>query len=186
MTLAPHADTRQPKPSGAGNERLAELVRRHQAMVWRYLRLLGADDHEADDLMQDTYLLAAEHLQRGDELREPPAFLRAVARNLLIGARRRQRRRGFDVPWADAVDGALQRDGGMLEDHRIDLLRACVERLTGRMREAVHRHHMEGEPCRQVAERLGIGDNGVKSLLSRARAALRGCVDDKLRQERTG
>ena len=35
---------------------LAELVREHQADVWRYLRYLGADGHDADDLTQETFL----------------------------------------------------------------------------------------------------------------------------------
>jgi DNA-directed RNA polymerase specialized sigma24 family protein len=72
-------------------------------MVWRYLRLLGADPHEADDLMQDTFVRLAEVLARGEPLQAPAAFLRGIGRNLLIGIRRRARTRdrrlNGPTPW---------------------------------------------------------------------------------------
>ena len=184
MPIAQHIDARKPAacpPAVDGD--LAALVREHQSVVWRYLRLLGADPHEADDLMQEAFLLAAEHLRRGERLREPRAFLRTLARNLLIGSRRRASRRAPDVPWADAVDELLQAQPEALEDRRLALLRECVGRLGGRMREAVQLHHVDGVSCADVAARMGLGANGLKSLLLRARNALRECVQGKLQQE---
>ena len=66
-------------------EDLEILVRRHQAMVWRYLRLLGADDSEADDLMQETFLRISGHPSHPQAIRTPAAFLRGISRNLLLG-----------------------------------------------------------------------------------------------------
>ena len=39
---------------------LADLVRQHQAGVWRYLRFLGCDRPLADDLTQETFLAVLE------------------------------------------------------------------------------------------------------------------------------
>ena len=38
---------------------LPELIAAHQRPLWRYLRLLGAERHEADDLVQDTFVAFA-------------------------------------------------------------------------------------------------------------------------------
>jgi RNA polymerase sigma-70 factor (ECF subfamily) len=158
---------------------LADLVHQHQRMVWRYLRLLGADPHEADDLMQDTFVRVAEGCRRGELLQSPAAFLRGVARNLLLTARRRTRTSSPAGEWADAVDRLIEQQPGALDDDRIEALRTCITRLQGRMRQAVEWHHKEGVSCEEAAARLGLGLDGIKSLLRRARKALRECIEQR-------
>jgi hypothetical protein len=71
---------------------LASLVQRHQAAVWRYVRFLGADRSEADDLTQETFLaLARSEFVERDE-RQTAGYLRVVARNQLLALRRKQNR----------------------------------------------------------------------------------------------
>ena len=68
LTEPPHAAPSEP-PGTLGAPatlELADWIRAHQHMVWRYLRLLGADPHEADDLMQDTFVCFARGQQRGE------------------------------------------------------------------------------------------------------------------------
>ena len=157
-------------------EGLESLVRRHQGMVWRYLRLLGADETEADDLMQETLLRVSRGSKNGERLRAPAAFLRAIARNLLIGARRAARLRTPTVEWAQAVDQLVADDPTAFEDARMDALRVCRTKLRGKARLVVELHYIEGFSYRESAQKLGLGVNGVKALLSRARQALRDCV----------
>ena len=87
------------------------------------------------------------------------------------------------MPWLEEVDEHLRDDPAALDDARLERLRGCVERLNGRMQDAVRWHHMEGASCADVALRLGIGANGIKSLLARARAALRECVQQRGAEE---
>src|SRR5262245_45680761 len=107
-------------PQRAGSSQapanLARLVLRHQAGVWRYVRFLGADAAEADDLTQDTFLaLARSQFVERDE-RQTAGYLRVVARNQLLALRRKQNREvstveleAADAVWAAAAgpDGSL-------------------------------------------------------------------------------
>lgn len=170
-------------PAARASGDLQALVLRYQGAVWRYLRLLGADLHEADDLMQEAFVRCAERLRAGDCIVAPMPFLRGVARNLLLGARRRQRRRPPQVPWLDAVDEFVALQPAAIEDGRVDALRQCLQRLQGRSQQAVVWHHTDGLSHEQVAVRLGIGMHGVKSLLSRARDVLRDCVERRIQEE---
>ena len=72
------AATAGPPPATDGRDRTA---------VWRYLRMLGASADEADDLAQDTLLVA---LQGGlpAEPERARALLRGIARNLWLRTRR--------------------------------------------------------------------------------------------------
>ena len=161
----------------AADQSLVALIEAQQRPLWRYLRLLGADAHEADDLMQDTFVQFAS--TKRDNLQSPVAFLRGIARNLLLAARRRQRRDVPNAHWLHAVEELAAAEPHAFEDARIDALRACIERLQGRARQAIELHHVEGLSRQQTAAQLGIGDEGVKSLLSRTRDLLRQCVEQR-------
>src|SRR5882757_11011622 len=82
---------------------LASLVQKHQTGVWRYVRFLGADTTEADDLTQETFLaLARAQFVERDE-RQTAGYLRVVARNQLMALRRKQNRE-IDTVGLEAAD----------------------------------------------------------------------------------
>lgn len=198
MTSLPHAQrpvSRKPageagepagEPSGgavADPADAAALVHAHQGMVWRYLRLCGADPHEADDLMQDTFVAFLTGSRLLAELASPEGFLRGIARHLLLAARRRSRCAPPTADWLAAVDHLAAADPHAFADERLPALQACLERLAPRARQALAWHHVEGMPRREVAARLELGDEGAKSLLERTRELLRDCVARRLTSE---
>lgn len=172
----PRCQANRPAPA----DPFAALVVAHQPMLWRYLRLCGADAHEASDLLQDAFVRLFEGMQRGEPIEHPAAFLRATARYLLIAVRRRDQRRAELSRWIDAVDAHVAATPCALGAERLDALRACIERLAPRAREAVRIHHLDGASLRDTATRLQLGLEGARSLLARARSALRTCVDRHL------
>lgn len=165
-------------PSGGD---LRDWVRREQGPVWRYLRLLGATADEADDLQQEALLTVLERY-RDRPAAERGVLLRTVARNLLCDRRRAAQRRKT-IRWGDAVDAYLAAHPAELEDRRIADLRACLAALPERSRTALELHHGEGDDLAAVGAQLGLGINGIKALLQRARALLRACVERRQRAE---
>jgi len=157
------------------------LVRRHQAGVWRYLRFLGAERTEADDLTQETFLAfaRAEFVERGP--RQTVGYLRTVARNQLLALRRRQRCEinTVELEAADSVWAAAAGPDGSLNDY-LDALRDCVEQLDGRPREAINLHYRDKAGREAIAAKLAMKPDGVKSLLRRTRELLRECVERKI------
>lgn len=154
---------------------VTRLVQRHQVEVWRYVRFLGASAELADDLVQEAFL---QLLRAPFEERTPAAtagWLRTVARNLYVKSFRAP---PFQLAELDAIEAAwtgfAQEDAGQ---DALDRLRVCLERLDGRARDAVRLCYEERRSRRDIAHRLGIGEDGVKSLLRRARALLRDCVE---------
>ncbi len=159
---------------------LAALVRRHQLGLWRYLRALGAPADLAEDLLQETFLVAWRRLgeDRGDAA--AAAFLRATARHLLLRRRRDHGRR--EALLAELTDLAWRRDCGDDDGERwLDALRGCLAALDGRAREVVQRFYGDGMARDAVAAAMGMKPTGVKTLLQRVRAALRDCIERRLR-----
>jgi RNA polymerase sigma-70 factor (ECF subfamily) len=162
---------------------LANLVREHQADVWRYLRYLGAAADDADDLTQETFLAIARSPLEQRSRGETAAYLRTAARNQLLMLRRKQGRQICTVEltsaeqvWAEAIS-----TGDSSEF--IESLNRCYDALVGRAREAVDRFYREGETREQLAARFGISTDGVKTLLRRTRAGLRDCIERRLKSK---
>ncbi|MCA8952441.1 MAG: sigma-70 family RNA polymerase sigma factor, partial [Planctomycetes bacterium] len=72
---------------------LEALVRRHQVALWRYLRALGCEAALADDLLQDTFLVAFRRLSDAGDDVAVAAFLRRTGRHLFLRRRRDAGRR---------------------------------------------------------------------------------------------
>lgn len=147
----------------------------HHRAIWRYLRVLGASAAEADDLTQETLLVGVREQRLEDD--GARAFLRGVARNLWLGTRRFWRRRrerevaaAVEELWlatADADDG----------EELLARLRECLGHLQERARGALHLHYHDGLTWPEVARAVGMAPNGVKTLVQRARQALRTCIE---------
>jgi RNA polymerase sigma-70 factor (ECF subfamily) len=165
---------------------LASLVARYQTGVWRYVRFLGADTTEADDLTQETFLaLARGGFVERDE-RQTAGYLRVVARNQLLALRRKQNREvsTVELEAADSVWAAAAGADGSLVNY-LDALRDCLEQIEGRAREAVDLHYRDRAGREAIATKLGMQADGVKTLLRRTRELLRECVERKIKTEST-
>ena len=70
----------------------SRLIEDHQAGIWRYLRALGCDRAEADDLTQETFLAVLQRPFVNYSPAAAAAYLRKVALNRFISVRRRSGR----------------------------------------------------------------------------------------------
>lgn len=161
---------------------LETLVRRHQVGVWRYLRALGADANVAEDLLQETFLVAFDKLVEDRGPAAVASFLRTVAKNLFLRHRRDHDRR--EAALVELADRLWQRDCAADEgDMWLAALRDCLRRVDGRSAEAVELFYRQSLSREDVAERLGLKGTGLKTLLQRLRAGLRGCIEKRIQGE---
>jgi RNA polymerase sigma-70 factor, ECF subfamily len=160
---------------------IAELVRQHQAGLRSYLRWLGAASDAADDLVQDTFVVA---LTQPPVERDPAstgAWLRTVARHLLLRQLRTAGRRGRAIELDEAAAAWEQHLGGADDGETFRVaLRACLGELSPRQGEAMRLRYGEDLAVAQVGERMGIGVAGAETLLRRLRSALRVCIERRL------
>ena len=158
----------------------AKLIEDHQTGIWRYLRALGCDVNEADGLTQETFLAV---LQRPFHQYSPAAtaaYLRKVAYNRFISARRRSGKIVL-MEQIEAIDQAWIR---LVSDEHgdalIDALNDCLSQLTKRARLALEMRFREKTPRVDIAKALRITEHGAKNLMQRAKKQLRTCVEGKL------
>jgi RNA polymerase sigma-70 factor (ECF subfamily) len=161
-------------------EAARELIRIHHGAVFGYLRRLGADAAQAEDLTQETYTKAWSSiagLRREASLR---AWLLTIARNQYLQLVRR--RRGDESPMDDApepADPAPAADGTLAGQQRDERLHGEVDRLEPALRETVALHYFQELSLREVAAVLGVPAGTVKSRLARALDALRRALEQQ-------
>jgi len=162
------------------------LVRDHIDSVRAFLLASLRDAVAAEDVLQETFLVAWRILDRYDRKLPFGPWVRGIAGKLLLNHRRKLGRSRLHYCDADMLQGidegfrqfALQK--GDTFDEKLDALRDCLQRLTGDQREAIRLHYEHGLHCKEIAERLGIGLEAVKKHLQRGRAGLQRCLEAKL------
>lgn len=148
--------------------------------VRRYLRFLGVERDVVADLVQEALLAALRTFGRDGA---PLPWLLTTARNLRAQHLRRLGR-SREVADLDRLEAAWHEqalpDGG---EAQREALAACLAALPERTRSALVHRYRDGASRLAISEAMGIGEEGVKSLLARARAALAECMQRRLGNE---
>ena len=146
-------------------------------LYYLLLRLVG-DPHEAESLVQETFLQAALSLERFEGRAKASTWLRAIALNLSRSHRRKAARcRPLDPDGLERVQEATPSGAGSPERVAIRrdearLVRRALDRLPAPYREVVTLRDLDGLSTREVAGRLGVAEGAVRVRLHRARQAL--------------
>ncbi|WP_243076668.1 RNA polymerase sigma factor [Microbacterium sp. SS28] len=154
-------------------ETFRALFDAHYSAVFAFLRRRVADAQDAEELAADVFRLAWEKqdprspFQRG--------WLFKVASDRLTDFYRRQgvrreveaalRRRLEDAPWRIGVEDSIA-------------VRDAVRALSSREQEALQLTYWDGMSASEIAAVLGCSNASVWTLLSRARARLRGALGE--------
>jgi RNA polymerase sigma factor (sigma-70 family) len=156
----------------------SRLFEQRFASLFRYLMRLTDDRELASDLAQEAFVRL---YRRGMLPDSPGAWLVTVAHNLLRDLRRSTRRQllllsarqegGFDRERASGAEGQV------LADERRDQVRAALERLSQRDRQALLLRH-SGHSYREIATALEVAESGVGTMLIRASQAFRRAYEE--------
>lgn len=152
----------------------AELVRRYQNRVFRFLLRLTGCREEAMELTQDTMIKALRAL---DGWRPDAAFATWLFRIANNAATDRLRRRKVVkyVPFEehmDFPDPAAGPEEALQSAQRTRILDAALQRLQDDHRQVLLLREVEEMSYAEIGEVLGLREGTVKSRIARARLAL--------------
>ncbi|HKQ49333.1 MAG TPA: sigma-70 family RNA polymerase sigma factor [Phycisphaerae bacterium] len=147
-------------------DRLEELYRRVGPVLLAYLRRhVGRGD--AEELLQETFVIAARQPDALVAADSPRAWLFGIARNL---ARQNLRRRAYrDMASLDGDPAAA----AIETDDRLDAMRSAIRGLPIAQREVLEIRLADDLSYAEIAEALAIPIGTVRSRLHHAIAALR-------------
>lgn len=152
----------------------AELVRRHQNRVFRFLlRMMGCRE-EALELTQDTMLRAFRALPGWEPDATFSTWLFRIASNAATDRLRRKKVVKY-VPIEDHMDfpdPAAGPEDEFQSAQRYRILEAALQRLPSDYRQIILLRELEGMSYAEIGGVLGLCEGTVKSRIARARQAL--------------
>ena len=166
----------------AGQTGLYELLmRRYNQRVYRVIRSILPDDLEAEDVLQETWVRAYQHL---DQFRGQASIAPWVTKIAIYEAMARGRKSRRWLPLEDSEGEMIPQaerqpsKAGTPETQAMlgqlrQILEAAVERLAEPYRAVFVMREVEQLSTAETAECLGLSEEAVKTRLHRSRACLR-------------
>lgn len=177
----------------AGETSMFEIVmRRYNQRLYRVARAILRNDGEAEDVMQDTYVRAYEHLDQFAGRAKFSTWLTRIAVHEALARQRRGNRYQELEPRSesegDPMDGfasmAVTPEEQVSNSEIRSLLEKAVEKLPDAYRTVFVLRDIEDMSTTDTANALEISEENVKVRLHRARALLRKTLYDRAGMER--
>lgn len=166
-------------------EAYGHVMRRYHRRLYYYVIGKVADDGEAEDLVQRTFVTAFHRLADYNSELPMIAWLRGIALNhcrndLRIAVRQARlknrlldaRRMEMQERWIDEPEEAAE--------HRILALRKCVKGLSDEERKAVELRFVEERPFTSIGDAMARNGEAARLFLFRLRQRLADCVRKRL------
>jgi RNA polymerase sigma-70 factor (ECF subfamily) len=163
------------------------LVERHSQVIFRVAYRMTGNEHDADDVVQETFLRAYRQIEHFEERANFGTWIHRIAVNcsldLLRARGRHDRRYGGDPAEAEltAKSEAPQPDRLLLSAEMRQQVTKALERLSGNERTAFVLRHFEGMPVEEIGRTLGIQVNAAKHTIFRAVRKLRESLEPLVR-----
>jgi RNA polymerase sigma-70 factor, ECF subfamily len=167
-----------------------EVIRRYYAELLGYATSLVRSPSAADDLMQELFLRLWSMRESLGVTRGLRAYLYAAVRHRAFNAQRSARRSSATIErWRrDELDAiafsplelVLSDEGDSDRAALLARVRAGIDQLPARAREAWHLHHDRGLTYLEVAQVMGVSVGTIKSQMARAITLLRAALEPLL------
>jgi RNA polymerase sigma-70 factor (ECF subfamily) len=164
-----------------------ELVRRTSRLLFARLYLETGDAHRAEDLLQETLLLAYRSLRQLDNPAGLRSWLLRIAQNVLVDALRRESRQKRTEP-PPAPPGALavvpggtpRPDEEAERAETREQVLAVLRSLPEEYRLPLTLRYIAGADCETIGLQLGLTNGSVRGLLHRGLKMLRARLPGEL------
>lgn len=165
----------KPDPSINPDGYVEHLHRFYSDQVHAYVLSMCRNGHLADDILSETFERALRFSRRDGVTHDVPiAWLKTIARNLLVDSYRRAVNRHelsqHSPPETETEEAA---DGEMLREESQRRVDSLLELLTPAQRLAFELCKIDGYSIAEVATLMGRSEQAVRSLTHKATRALR-------------
>jgi len=164
------------------------LVERYQRMLYYFVVGKVADDTEAKDIVQKSFVVAFQNLADFRSGESFFAWLKGIALNHCRNEWRRYQSQArlagrlLEEKRAE-LELASFDDGSHDDERRLAALRQCLEQLSPHEQTVVERRFVQELPLAAIGEQLGRGAEAARLFLYRIRQRLADCVKKRLSLE---
>ena len=163
-----------------------DLLEREGAGVYSFCRMLAGSKEEADELYQETMLMATERLSRIDSSKNPKSYLISLGIGIYKNNRKKAARRQRIAPvgeLTEELNSVLKDEGETPEEaylrHEMEeVIRIETKRLPEHLQLPVYLYYTAELSVEEIGKIMHIPKGTVKSRLHKARMLLKKKLED--------
>ncbi|MDA1013466.1 MAG: RNA polymerase sigma factor [Planctomycetota bacterium] len=159
---------------------LTELVEQHYSLLYRYGYRLSGSHPDAEDLVQQTFLIAQTKLEQLREPSQAHSWLCVILRNVYFKAY--QRKKQLNVVEVEELNSVVGDETPSIDDRQIDetTLQSALDELPDDYRATLILFYFEEFSYKEIAEQLDVPIGTVMSRLARGKSHLRKRLASKM------
>jgi RNA polymerase sigma-70 factor, ECF subfamily len=151
----------------------SELVRRHQAVVYRSCYRILGDREDAKDASQEAFIRAYRKLDTFQGRSLFKTWILRLAMNVSLNERSRRELPRADVDLANTIPGPDAPEAEFVKTEAAARVHEVLQLVRSDHRAAIVLRDLEGLTYRETAESLGIAEGTAKSWVHRGRERLK-------------
>ena len=151
-------------------ERVYELLEQHRQSVYRYALKLTGNEGDAEDLSQQTFLIAQQKIQQLREASKARPWLFAIQRSIFL--KRLQKKQEVLIPMGDESTWEFAVTPVNPDIERLNFM-DVLSGLSDEHRVILIMYYFEQYSYKEIARELDVKIGTVMSRLSRAKLALK-------------
>jgi RNA polymerase sigma-70 factor (ECF subfamily) len=172
-----------PKARTGDLDAFSELVKRYEGSVRACLAVRLYRKHEAEDLAQETFIVAFRKLDDFDMERPFGPWIRTIAFNLLRNHWRKHR--AIPLGSAEELESLVEEQIGLKfyeknESGTLEALRRCIEKLDEPMRNLLELRYHQGCSVDEITKKINVRHSTMTMRLHRLRDQLRLCIEQQI------
>lgn len=161
----------------------AQVLLRHRAMLSAFIYSIVRDVGKTEDLLQELAVVLIRNWQKFLAVQDQGAYLREIARRLVLSEHRKSLRRPRLLP-ADVLDGMEKVFASAAEPSQLaarhEALEHCLDQLDPRHRQLVEMRYLQDRSYPEISAVWGGTVNSIRIALCRIRKTLARCADRQL------
>ena len=165
------------------NAGFSELVLRFQDMAFGYACAITGDPNRSQDIVQESFLRAWEHLHQLNNPDAFPGWFRQIVRRAALDLIAREPHTSLSV---DAEAGLASTIGGPMEDllarESAGEIQEAISGLPETLRTSVVLYYVDGYTHQEIADFLEISLSAVKKRMQRGRDQMRRNLEERIRR----
>ena len=159
----------------SGDEQaFTDLMRAYYGFVYRIVVEIVNNPHDAEEVVQDTFLNVYRGLAQYEERTKFRSWLAKIARNRALNWQREHRTNTVSIN--EVGEGALQYadspDEQLIRDEQIELIRRAMGTLTQKDRDIARAYYLDGASYDELIRTHGLSYQAISFRLSRAKRTL--------------
>jgi RNA polymerase sigma-70 factor (ECF subfamily) len=164
-------------PAGKSKaERFETIFLPYLNSAYNLARWLTRNEHDAEDVVQESYLRALEAFESFQTERDGRPWLLRIVRNTCYTWLRRNRPAeviaGIDENGEDAAAAGMNAETALIEKATSELVHKALEDIALEYREVLILREWEGQSYKEIAQIVGVPLGTIMSRLSRGRREL--------------